>query len=242
MPPNPSPARRRVLVTRPQDDAAETAARLAALGYEAIEAPLLTIRFREGGPVALDGVQALLVTSANGIRALARRTQLRDVPVFAVGKQSAQAARAAGFPRIEDAEGDAEALAALVARRLSPADGSLLHAAGADTRGSLAERLSGRGFTVRTQVLYDAVAADMLPLSVREFLAQGAIGAVLFFSPRTAQIFVQLVQTAALMPACRAISALCISRATADALAPLACHDIRVARHPEQDAVMALLD
>src|SRR5690349_18217460 len=101
----------RVLVTRPLDDSIETATRLAAQGHESVITPLLSVRFLEGEALSLDGVQAVLATSANGIRALVRRTARRDVPVFAVGRQSAEEARVAGFSDVRNAEGGSAALA-----------------------------------------------------------------------------------------------------------------------------------
>src|ERR1700689_2967092 len=104
----------RVLVTRPYDDALETAAKLKALGHDAILAPLLEIRFHDGDEIALDGVQAILATSANGVRALARHSARRDVALFAVGRQSADVARAAGFRDVRSADGDGATLAQAV--------------------------------------------------------------------------------------------------------------------------------
>src|SRR5207253_3987029 len=99
--------------------------------------------------VSLDGVQAILATSANGIRALVRRTPRRDVPVFAVGRQSAEDARAAGFTQVRNAEGGSSALAAAAAQWSKPANGALLHVSGADVAGDLPGVLEAQGFTVR---------------------------------------------------------------------------------------------
>jgi len=225
----------RILVTRPRGDAEETAAKLIALGHEPLLAPLLEIKFRGGEEVALDGVQAVLITSANGIRALAQRTARRDVRVLAVGQQSAQEARALGFADVEDARGDAQALAELARTRLKPQDGTLLHASGAETRGQLAQNL--RGFIVRGEILYDAVAAEVFPPEV--VVAFDTLDAALFFSPRTARIFPEIVAKENL--SCRAMRALCISQATADELTTVGFRDVRVAAEPNQDALLALL-
>ncbi|MGB8366185.1 MAG: uroporphyrinogen-III synthase [Rhizomicrobium sp.] len=232
----------RVLVTRPRGDAQETAAILRARGHEAVIAPLLDIRDRAGAEIALDGVQAILVTSANGIRALAKRALRRDVKVLAVGAQSNRAARDAGFTDVEHAAGDAAALAALAAAQLAPGDGVLLHAAGAETRGALAATLAAKGFTLRTEVLYEAVPVEALPVRAADALAENRLDAVLLYSPRTARIFATLLARAGLRDSCRAVTALCISQATADALAPVAFRAVRVASHPDQDALLALLD
>src|SRR5580692_6053979 len=124
----------RLLVTRPKDDAEETAARLRARGHTTLIAPLIEIRFVDGPNIPLEGVQAILATSSNGVHALARRTSRRDVPLFAVGAQTAQAARDAGFSNVKTADGDARKLAAATVNWAKPNAGALLHAAGSETK------------------------------------------------------------------------------------------------------------
>src|SRR5690606_18555276 len=114
------------------------------------------------------------------------------LPVYAVGDATAQAARAAGFDTVESAGGDVVALAALVAERLSPGGGSLLHVAGSQTAGDLAGRLSALGFTVHREALYEARQAQALSAETAAALRQGTIDAAAFFSPRTASAFVTL--------------------------------------------------
>ncbi len=69
-----------VLVTRPVEDGAEIAARLKDMGHVALLAPLLNPQFEAGPEPDFTGIQAILVTSANGIRALTLRTARRDIP------------------------------------------------------------------------------------------------------------------------------------------------------------------
>ncbi len=68
----------RVMITRPRLEAASLAAALEALAVESLIEPLLHIQFIEGAVPNLNGVQALLVTSANGIRAF--DTSVGDSP------------------------------------------------------------------------------------------------------------------------------------------------------------------
>jgi uroporphyrinogen-III synthase len=231
----------RILVTRPQDAADATSKTLKALGHDAIVAPLMEIRFRDGETLMLDGVQAILATSANGARAIARRTARRDVPLFAVGKQTAEAARASGFTTVRSADGDGADLANAAARWAKPDGGVLLHVAGAQTKGDLAAALAARGFTVRTEILYEAVAAAALPAPADEALRSGALDAVMLFSARGARVFAELAGRAGLGTACAAVTALCISQATAQALGDLAFRAILVADRPDQDGMLALV-
>jgi uroporphyrinogen-III synthase len=229
----------RILVTRPIEDGAEIARRLAVMGHRALLAPLLTVRNHPGPPLPLAGVQAVLATSANGVRALAARTAARNVPVFAVGPQTADAAARAGFIRVRNAKGDALALADAVRRWADPAAGPLLHAAGEEADSRLAEALGAHGFTVKREALYRVEAETQLPPAATEALARGTVQAALFFSPRSARVFVDCVTRAGLSTA--GLVAVCISAATARALAPLSFAEVRIAAAPNQAALLACL-
>jgi uroporphyrinogen-III synthase len=86
-----------ILVTRPRSESEVFALTLAMRGHDAVQAPLLDIVPDETASVDLDGVQALLFTSINGVRSFARVSTARDVPAYCVGDATAQAARDMGF-------------------------------------------------------------------------------------------------------------------------------------------------
>ena len=182
----------KILVTRPLADGQEIAARLAEKGHQTLLAPLLEPRFFDGPALELGGVQAILATSANGIRALVRRTERRDVPVFAVGPQTADEAKRAGFADVRCADGDAVALAEAATHWAERGD-VLLHVCGEDAPGTLSDSLRGRGFAVRCAVLYRMEAAAVpAARGARRALEKIEIDAVMFFSPRSAQLFLAL--------------------------------------------------
>lgn len=230
----------RILITRPLEDGREIAARLAEYGHQALLAPLLEPRFSDG-PLLEQGdelkdVQALLATSANGIRAFIRRSARRDLPVFAVGPQTAQEARAAGFGDVRSADGDAKALAEATRRWASP-DGVLLHVCAQDAPGTLADSLIASGYAVRSCPLYSIEPAQAFAPDAEAALKQGTLDGAMFFSPRTARIFGALSDT---FPT-ESLTAFCISPATAQALIPARFAGIVVAEKPNQDAMLALV-
>lgn len=120
----------RVIVARPRAAAAAFAKLLARRGIDAVAAPVLEIAPRAGVDVdgALAGAQAVLLTSANGARALAANTARRDVEILAVGDATAAAARGAGFRAARSVDGDAAALARFAAARLDAGAGPVVHA------------------------------------------------------------------------------------------------------------------
>jgi uroporphyrinogen-III synthase len=231
--------RLRILVTRPREEGEEIALRLAAMGHQTLLAPLLSVKFLDGAPLDLAGIQAVLVTSANGVRALVRRTPNRHAAIFAVGPQSAIAAREAGFLRVQSAAGDAATLAQAVARWADPRAGILLHAAGEEASGALCEKLATLGFQTRRENLYRMEKAARLPPQAVDAIRQGEVDAALFFSPKSAALFAECVARDGLVT--DRLIAICISANSAAALGKLTFAEVRIAAAPNQDALLTCL-
>jgi uroporphyrinogen-III synthase len=227
----------RALVTRPREDAEEVARDLRARGIEVLLAPMLSIAPVRDPAVDLGGVQAILFTSANGVRAFAAASSERGLPVLAVGDATAAAARKSGFANVESAAGDVASLADLAARRLNPATGALFHAAASVVAGDLAGILESKGFAVRRAVLYDAVPAKEFPADVVAALNENTLDIVLFFSPRSAATFVTLIDKSGLREACGHVAAFCLSPAVAKAIGSLPWRALRTASRPDWAAM-----
>jgi uroporphyrinogen-III synthase len=226
------------LVTRPIEDGEETARELALRGHQSLLAPLLTTSFWDGPEVTLDNVQAILATSANGVRALARRSTSRDVPLFAVGPQTAAEAQSLGFANVKNANGDAAALAEATKRWAAPDKGALLHVGGQGNDGKLVSLLTE--FSIRQEILYAVTAVEHMPEAAALALRQGQLDAALFYSPRSAAVFRDCARKEQLPV--ESLIAACISPAAAAALAPLAFRAVRLAAWPNQDSLLGALD
>lgn len=231
----------RLLVTRPEPEASRLAGVLRARGHRAVVAPLMRIVFRDGAPIETEAYRGVLATSANGIRALARRSRVRNIAVFAVGRATADAASAEGFHNVRSAGGDAGDLAARVREWTDPEQGPLLHVAGSVRAGDLKGALEAAGFAVTRLVLYDAVAAKRLPQAAAGALTAGALDGVLFYSRRTARLFCSLIGDAGLGDACRGAAAYVLSPAIAAVLRPAGFAAVHVAATPDETALLALL-
>src|ERR1043166_2172034 len=104
----------RILVTRPDPEASRFAAQLREHGIDALVAPLMIVEPTDAQLPALDGIQALIFTSANGVRAYIARGGRADLPAYAVGEATAAAARTAGFAKAISAGSDWQGLSALL--------------------------------------------------------------------------------------------------------------------------------
>jgi uroporphyrinogen-III synthase len=232
----------RALVTRPREESEALAAALAMRSIEALIEPLMEVHFLAPPALDLQRVQAILCTSANGVRALARATVERLVPLFAVGDATAARARAEGFTAVESAGGNVDDLVRLVAGRVRPQEGQLLHVAGNVVAGDLAGALRTQGFTVTRSVLYEARPVEKLSPMTVGALSSGTIDLALFFSPRTAAVFARLVDRTGAADSCGKMTAISISPAADAALTELPWLDRVVAERPDQPALLEALD
>lgn len=174
----------KLLVLRPQPGADATAGAAAKAGLEAVVAPLFTVQPLNWEPPDPAAFHAVVMTSANAARhggpGLAR---YRRLPVHAVGKATAAAAREAGFANVASGAGDAaalfEAIAAGPHRRL-------LHLCGAHHIQAVAP-----GLQLLALPVYASVAATQLPGEIERICGEGAVA--LIHSPRAGALFAALL-------------------------------------------------
>lgn len=224
----------RVLVTRSEPGASETAAKLREIGFEVIVEPLFAIAPL---PVNLPDFDALAFTSANGVRRLAMLSPRRDVPVWCVGGRTAQAAREAGFADVDSADGDVNALEALIARDLK-AGKRLLHVGNEESRGDLAGRLTAAGHQADFLAVFRAVPVEAPGARLGGVLAgREAIDAILIHSPRAGAILAGLAVGSSAQSPLRIVA---ISQAAARPLQALEAK-IEIAATPDEAAMISAL-
>ena len=91
---------RRILITRPEPDASDWRTQFEARGAQVTIDPLLEIELLPPQTANLTGVQALIATSRNALRALQNSPilpQAATLPIFTVGPATTQLARDLGF-------------------------------------------------------------------------------------------------------------------------------------------------
>src|SRR5580704_1641023 len=237
--------RMRVLLTRPEREATTLATALSQRGHVPVIAPLFRLEILHPPAdfaASLAACQTVLLTSANGARALAEASEQRGRPILAVGDTTATTAEGLGFTAVSAAAGDGAALAELVRKRLDPKAGPLVHVSGVDLAVDLGAALGRDGFEVRRFALYDARGESTLPDSARAALQARALDAATFFSPRAAAQFAKLVGEAGLADSVRSLTAIGISSAALAPLGKLPFKASVAAARPTRQAVLDEID
>ncbi len=236
----------RFIVTRPAEDASKLISKLESAGHSALAAPLIRIHNLPGITLPSTRWQAILVTSANSIRALTilpGHDRLTSVPVFAVGPASATAAKSAGFTDIRTAHGDLEALTALALKELDPAEGPVFYPSGTVISGDLKSKLEKAGFLCTRLPLYNAEPAQELPDAVLQALKDRAVDGVVLFSPRTARIWAKCLAVADLTSVASSLTHCCLSTAVAEAVSASLGSGVKlksliIAPEPNEDSLL----
>lgn len=234
----------RLLVTRAEPDGARTAAALRERGHEVLEQALLRIEAVTDAGLPGGPWTAVVFTSANAVRAVARHRRFRDLaglPAYTVGNRTRAAAAAAGFDPVTSADGDVDRLAALIDPAAAVGRGPLLYCAGEERSGDLAATLRARGLAVETACVYRAAVVGDLAPAVHAALAAGAVDAVLHYSARTAAAFVAAVMAAGVKDLSIHTRHLCLSAQIAAPLARAGATAIEVASEPNEPALFALI-
>jgi uroporphyrinogen-III synthase len=206
-------------------------------------APLLRVETIPDAALGPGPWSALAITSVNAARAIAqhaRRGELLPLPVFAVGKRSAEAAREAGFGKVLSADGNETNLVDSIAANVSR-NSPMIYLAGEDRAGDLTAGLAAKGIAVQTVTVYRAIPAAELTPDVQAALAGGEIDGVLHFSRRSAAAFIHCAERAGIRERALAATHYCLSPQVAEPLAAARAGTIAIAARPDEAALMALI-
>ena len=232
----------RIVVTRPQEDSERTAGALRGRGHTVLIAPLMRV---EPQPAKLGGGWGgVIVTSANAPAAVAdnpAHDALVKLPLFAVGRRSAEAARLAGFSDIATAGGDVRDLVRLVVARKADAKAPLIYLAGEDRAADLIGELIARGIAAEMAVVYRAVAAPFPP-ALTEALKSGEVDAVLHFSKHSAENYLAGAAAAGVVKQALGVRHFCLSAQIAAPLSAAGASSVAIAPRPDEATLIGLIE
>ncbi|AZO65460.1 MULTISPECIES: uroporphyrinogen-III synthase [unclassified Mesorhizobium] len=232
----------RVLVTRPEPGASRTMRRLEDRGFKPIPLPLTeTVAL----PVDVEGVAnnavAVVVTSANAVRHAPREiiATLAALPCHAVGRRTAEAARAAGFLSVSEGPGDAEALADALAGGFMAK--TIIYLCGRVRFPAFEARLKAACVDVRAIETYDTVTLDHSDAAILACLSGQPVEAVLLYSAKAAAAMRTLTGRPALRGLFEETWFFALSGRIAAAFETVALEKLRVAPEPSEEALLELL-
>lgn len=229
----------RVLVTRPEPGASETAKRLTALGHVATVLPLTRIvplpmeRLPEGP------FDAIVLTSASAIRhaPAALVATIARLPAYVVGERTARAAKTAGLVHATFAGPTVAELAGMLPGVL-PTPARLLYLAGRIRTGALEHRLRPLGHEVCLVETYDTEPDPENVATAARLWANGDFDMAIVHSGESARLLADIALRAGVAPS--PVRFVAISLRAAEPLVSLGLA-VECAARPDEAAIMELV-
>ncbi len=229
-----------LLLTRPSLQSEKSALNIEEMfpnRFRCLISPLLDIS-GVGELPDLAPFQAIIFTSANGVREFVKRGGQTKLPCICVGDRTTAIARENSLDGFS-AKGSADDLVQLAGQVLNPAAGPLLYIRGKKATGDIAKRLNAFGFAIEELVLYRQNPRHLTLKVEREFAAT-KVDLLMLYSPMTASLLVDTIKKNPKW-VLKKISVICISRNVEKQLVDLEFGKVRVAETPSQDAMKRLM-
>ena len=235
----------RLLITRPQADARESALFAEGLGHKAIISPVMEVNCTRAPLPHEAFLHGVVITSRNALRCLERTWDLPDycqLPLFAVGKNSAEHAKSYGFKRIITGPGRARDLLPLIKSEFEGIQRpQLYHPGGAKKAFDLKAPLDKMGIKLIEQTVYETRPSENLSPEAIKAIATQSLDAIILMSPQTAKYFHALIRKNQLEENMSTISCFCLSKKVADALEQMPCKEKLIAAEPNLEGVFKLI-
>ncbi len=200
-----------ILLTRPKDSAVHTKYVFEERGFEVFCEPVLTISY-VNRPFKEHEKAHHITTSAAGIRALARLTPNRHMPLWCVGKQSKAVAQDLGFQSVFCPQEGENALSLFEAiTETVPQQTPLVYVHGSHLSVDLKSLFMEKGYAIFTYEAYKTKPSVELSEECLHLFHQKRIQAVTLYSEETARIFIRLVEFYGLESLLEHCVALCLS-------------------------------
>ena len=230
---------RTVALFRAEEDAAESATRLAALGISAVIAPAFEPAGLPASPPA-GRFDAAIATSAKAFELAGPMTlaAAEDLEAYVVGEKTLAAAVRAGLRVGAPALPDAAALARKLVDAFS-APARLLYLAGRDRKSDLERALAAAGLILATLEVYEMRARQQWREDEIESVASAE--AALHYSRRSAEVSLGLARAAGLGALWRNIAHIAISHDAAAPLSAAGVKEVFVAAKANEAAMFAAL-
>ena len=161
------------------------------------------------------------------------REKLIKLPLYAVGKRSADAARAVGFTNVTSAGGDVRDLVRVITTRRADAAAPLLYLAGEDRAADLVAELVACGIAAEMAIVYRAISAPFPP-ALSAALKAGEVDAVLHFSRRSAENYLSGAARAGVAERALSVQHLCLSAPIAEPFVQAGAGNVAIAKRPDE--------
>ena len=185
-----------IITIRPEPDASRDVDWLQRYKVPAMAVPVIRAEQQPFNLPDAAVFQAIIFTSRHAVAALAnvcRHVSLKSLPVYAVGRNTALAARQAGFEQVTSGPGDGKGLLTLMTTDLSQDAGKILWPRSSTISFDIASHLTEFGFSVQQIPVYTMTPTASYAVELSARLTASSSAAVVAMSARSIALFSEVL-------------------------------------------------
>ena len=231
-----------IIIIRPEPDASRDVEWLQRYKVPAMAVPVMYAKQQPFNLPDVSLFQAIIFTSRHAVAALAdvfKHLSLRSLPVYAVGRNTALAARHAGFDQVTSGPGDGKGLMRLMTADLRQDAGKILWPSASIVSFDIASQLNEFGFSVQQIPVYKMMPTASCAADLSARLATCSSAAVVAMSARSMALFPEVLNKEEFADQRKIITVIAGSEPIA-AAAGLEWADIIVAKAPRRSRILAI--
>ena len=226
-----------LLVTRPKKESEKVKEYLSKLGFNIYIEPMFSIKYLTT-KINVENFDFIISTSQHSIIALSKTTKNRDKTIITVGNNTMQIAENLGFTSTKSLNGNVNDMISY----LKNYNGSnVLYIRGKDITCNLKKILVNNIKNFQEVILYRTVDRKRFSNSCYNLLLQDKIDGILFYSPRTADIFIELIKKHNIEEKTKNITIYVMSNKIAEIAKKVSWKNIKITNKPTNQSLMSLI-
>ena len=231
----------KILLTRPDFDSKNLALKLKESKHTIEIAPLIRIaKVTSAKDFNFNSFNTLIFTSKNGIRYFGN-SSLKEKLIFTVGDGTYKAAKETGYKNINNADGDVSNLISLIDKNFYKIKANILHITSLQPNKLFINAFNNTNINYETLPVYESRKIDNFKIKIENFLIQNS-GALTFFSPKTADSFLNIVKQMKLYEYCSKQIIIVLSKQIIKRLESLQFKKIFIAEKPNEESLLSIIN
>lgn len=232
----------RFILTRPLEASLYLASFIKDVGHDILIDPMLEIEFIEKN-FDIKEINAFILTSRYAAHALLKTHSanlLQNKIFFCIGIATGNILKNYGFNNVYCANGTSVDLLKIITK-LSIKNNKFLYIRGRDISNDICKTLNKFGLFAKEEIVYKAKSAIKLSKETISAINDNDIDGIIFYSKRSAKIFMKLIKINQLSNKTSIICAYCLSEDIADILREFNMK-VKVAKYPMNIEIIKLIN
>ena len=226
-----------LLVTRPKKDSIKIKEHLSKLGFNVHIEPMFSIKYL-AAKINIEDFDFIISTSQYSIIALSKITKNRNKLIITVSNNTMQIAEKLGFTSIKSLNGNVNDIISYLKHYNG---NNVLYIRGKEITCNLKDMFINRIKNFQEIILYNTIDRKYFSKSCHNLLLKNKISGILFYSSRTADIFIELIKKHNMEDKVGSIIIYAMSHKIAEAAKKVRWKNIKIPDKPTNQSLLSLI-